>query len=182
MGQEKTHACWVNNKRKGRKKKKKEQLLKMLSWKCFRRPLTSNKSSVFLNTEKSLLSSELIPATVTSKNNKAHKNIKVHPLQLGRKKECIQFFRWKTFEVTEFIVMQLALYVGKMKRGKKINTHCSVRLQLSLGKQNTICFWSVHRHTETSHKYLHGILAAAHLNPSQRHECAAPLPCPPGPL
>lgn len=73
--------------RKKENKSKKEQLLKMLSRKCFRWPLTSNKSSVFLNTEKSLLTSELIPATVTSKNNKAHKNIKAHPLQLGRKKK-----------------------------------------------------------------------------------------------
>lgn len=79
---------------KGEKKEnksKKEQLLKMLSWKCFRWPLTSNKSSVFLNTEKSLLTSELIPATLTSKNNKAHKNIKVHPLQLSEKKNVFNF-------------------------------------------------------------------------------------------
>lgn len=121
VGDKKVQASWRRgNKRKKENKSKKEQLLKMLSWKCFRWPLTSNKSSVFLNTEKSLLTSELIPATVTRKNNKAHKNIKVHPLQLGgkKKKECIQFFRWKIFEPTEFIVMQLVLYVRKTKGGK----------------------------------------------------------------
>lgn len=35
-----------------------------------------NKSSVCLNKEKSLFTSELIPVAVTSKTNKAHKNIK----------------------------------------------------------------------------------------------------------
>ena len=94
VGDKKVHASWRRgNKRKKENKSKKEQLLKMLSWKCFRWPLTSNKSSVFLNTEKSLLTSELIPATVTSKNNKAHKNIKVHPLQLagGKKRNVFSF-------------------------------------------------------------------------------------------
>lgn len=38
--------------------------------------MTCNKSSVSLNKDKSLFTSELIPVTVTSKTNKAHKNIK----------------------------------------------------------------------------------------------------------
>ena len=38
--------------------------------------MTCNKSSVSLNKEQSLFTSELIPVTVTSKTNKAHKNIK----------------------------------------------------------------------------------------------------------
>lgn len=38
--------------------------------------MTRNKSSASLNKEKLLFTCELIPATVTSKTNKAHKNKK----------------------------------------------------------------------------------------------------------
>lgn len=38
--------------------------------------MTCNKSSVSLNKKKSLFTSEIISVTVTSKTNKAHKNIK----------------------------------------------------------------------------------------------------------
>lgn len=48
--------------------------------------MTCNKSSVSLNKEKSLFTSELIPVTVTSKTNKAHKNIK-KLLYIARLKE-----------------------------------------------------------------------------------------------
>lgn len=155
----------------------------MLSWKCFRRPLTSNKSSVFLNTEKSLLRSELIPATLTSKNNKAHKNIKVHPLQLdGKKKECIQFFRWKTFEVTEFIVMQLVLYVGKMKREKKKYPLLSPSSTFPRKTEHNTLFESVH----STQKPVINIYMASWLqaiNPPHRGMSELRhLPCPQGPL
>lgn len=76
-------------------KSKKDQLLKTLSWKCFRWPLTSNKSSVFLNTGKSLLRSELTPATVTSQNNKDRANMNDHPVQLGARKRMYSIFQMK---------------------------------------------------------------------------------------
>lgn len=100
-------------------KSKKEKLLKMLSWKRFRWPLTSNKSSVYLNTEKSLLTSELIPATVTSKNNKAHKNIKVHPLQLGGEKRMYSIFQMKNIWTDWIYCNATCIIRGENEKGKK---------------------------------------------------------------
>lgn len=86
------HATWAKETGEegtGKKSKsKKEQLLKTLSWKGFRWPLTSNKSSVFLNTEKSLLRSELTPATVTSQQQRPCKYER-SPLAVGCKRKNV---------------------------------------------------------------------------------------------
>lgn len=67
--------------------------------------MTCNKSSVSLNKKKSLFTSEIISVTVTSKTNKAHKNIK--------KLFCAVKLKENTFKVSDEKAVRLTICYNK---------------------------------------------------------------------
>lgn len=62
--------------------------------------MTRKKSSVSLDKDKSLFTSELIPVTVTNKNNKAYKNIKKLLYAVRLKENMFNVRDEKAFKLT----------------------------------------------------------------------------------
>jgi len=97
--------------------------------------MTCNKSSVSLTKEKSLFTRELIPVTVTSKTNKAHKKIKKLFYAVRLKENTFNVLDEKAFRL-RICSTTTSVTCRKMKQVSKSRPHP----QLLQEKQETFLF------------------------------------------